>query len=211
MKPVGACGLDDFAGRVAAAEPVPGGGCVAAFAGSLAAALGEMMAGLTEGKSKFSSVLPQVREVHAKLSGLRAELRILVEEDAAAFQSLLDARKLPKKPDENRSAREAAIEKATRAATRTPLRTAAAASEVLECLEVLARIGNPNVACDLGVGAQIACASLLGVQYNVLANISGIRDKAFAESCRLQISDLVRKGKGILQKIDQILSQAPKH
>jgi methenyltetrahydrofolate cyclohydrolase len=198
------CGLDEFISGVAAAKPVPGGGCVAALSGSLAAALGEMMAGLTEGRAKFVGVEPQVRKIHATLADLRSALRMLVQEDATAFQSLLDAIKLPKGTSEERSIRSVAMEQALREATITPLRIARAASEVLECLTILIEIGNPNAKCDLAVGAQMAYASLKGVQYNVRANISGLKDMPFVESCRLEISDLVRRGKSALKKIDEI-------
>jgi methenyltetrahydrofolate cyclohydrolase len=204
MNKVSECGLDEFISGVAAAKPVPGGGCVAALAGSLAAALGEMMAGLTEGRTKFAGVEPQVQEIHATLAGLRAALRGLMQEDAAAFQALLDAIRLPKGTSEEGSVRSVAIEQALREATLTPLRIARAASEVLECLTILIEIGNPNAKCDLAVGAQMAYASLKGVRYNVLANTSGLKDMHFVESCRLEISDLVREGKSALKKIDEM-------
>jgi formiminotetrahydrofolate cyclodeaminase len=204
MNMIDQCGLDEFITGVAAAKPVPGGGCVAALAGSLAAALGEMMAGLTEGRPRFAGVETQVRKTHAMLADLRAALRVLVHEDAAAFQVLLDAIRQPKGTAEERSVRSVAIEHALREATLTPLRIARAASEVLECLTILIEIGNPNAKCDLAVGAQMAYASLKGVQYNVLANISGLKDLPFVESCRLEISDLVRVGKSALKKIDEM-------
>jgi formiminotetrahydrofolate cyclodeaminase len=196
-------GMNEFIICVAAAEPIPGGGSVAALAGSLAAALGEMMAGLTEGRKKHALVEPQVREIHSKLIHLRIALRALVQEDPAAFKSLLDALKLPKTTEEEKSVRNEAIERATQEATLTPLRTAQAASETLECLKILVELGNPNAKCDLAVGAQMAYASLKGSQYNVLANISGLRDTSFAERCRKEILALVRRGHENLRHIDK--------
>jgi formiminotetrahydrofolate cyclodeaminase len=207
MNEAGKCGLDEFISGVAAAKPVPGGGCVAALTGSLAAALGEMMAGLTEGRAKFAGVEPQVQKIHATLAGLRSALRALVQEDANAFQALLDAIRLPKGTAEER-VRSVAIEQALREATLTPLRIARAAAEVLECMTVLMEIGNPNAKCDLAVGAQMAYASLRGVQYNILSNISGLKEMSFIESCRLEISDLVRRGKSALKKIDEMAVEA---
>jgi glutamate formiminotransferase/formiminotetrahydrofolate cyclodeaminase len=197
-------GLDEFLSSLAAAEPAPGGGSAAALAGALAAALGEMMSGLTEGRNQFASAGPQVREIHARLTNLRSTLRILVQEDSAAFKSLLDALKLPKGTDEEKAARREAIECATRSATETPLRTARAASEILEHMRALAEIGNPNAKCDVAVGAQLAYASLKGAQYNVLANIPGLRDTPLAESFRREALDLVRRGREALQRIDEM-------
>jgi methenyltetrahydrofolate cyclohydrolase len=205
MKKAGACGLDEFISDVAAARPDVAGGSVAALAGSLAAALGEMTAGLTEGRQKFASVDFQVREIHETLARCRNELRILVQEDSIAFSSLLAAIKLPKENAEQIFSRDNAIAQATNEATLTPLRTARAASDVLESLKVLIEIGNPNTRCDAAMGALLAYAAIKGAQYNILSNIRGLRDVAFAGNCRAEISDLVDRGKSTLQKIDAMV------
>ncbi len=199
-------GIDGFLASVADIDPLlPGGGSVAALAGSLAAALGEMMSGLTEGRQKFALIDSQVRELHKELSKHRNVLRNLVEEDSAAFKSLIDAFKLPKESEEQKTARTEAVEKATKAATETPMHTARSAAEVLEHLRFLVEAGNRNARSDAATGAQMAYASLKGAQYNVLTNIRGLKDRAFAENCRAEISELVRKGQILLQQIDSLI------
>jgi formiminotetrahydrofolate cyclodeaminase len=197
-------GLEEFISAVAGTSPLlPGGGSVAALAGALAAALGEMVSGLTEGRKKYVSVDSQVREIHTKLKTFRDTLWRLVEEDSAAFDSLMEAMKLPKESEEQKVRRTEEIEKATRIATEAPLRTAQASSKVLEYMMILAKIGNQNARCDASVGAQMAFASLKGAQYNILGNIPGLRDRPFAERCRAEVMDLAQKGKAILQQVDQ--------
>ncbi len=199
--------LDEFIASVADISPLlPGGGSVAALAGSLAAALGEMMSGVTEGRPRFASVDAQVRESHAKLTRFRDLLRKLVQEDSDAFNSVMEAWKLPKDTGAEKIARADALERATKTATEIPMRVARAAAEVLELLEVLAKIGNPNARCDAAVGVQMAFTSLKGAQYNVLTNIRGIKDKEFAENCRKEVSELVRKGQEILRQVDSALT-----
>jgi formiminotetrahydrofolate cyclodeaminase len=197
--------LDGFVSRVAAAEPLPGGGSVAALAGVFAAALGEMMAGLTEGRKKHAVSESRVREIHAKLTSLRKSFRHLVEEDSCAYRSLLKARALPGGTEEEKVARDEAVEKSTRVATEIPLHTARAAYEVLQSLTVLIEIGNPHARSDVAMGAQLAYAALKGCQYNVLANTPGLRDTSFAESCRAEVFDLVCRGEKVLQHIEEIL------
>ena len=58
---------------------------MAALAGSLAAALGEMMAGVTEGRAEIRAVDSQVREIHTRADGCEEALRNLVQQDTAAF------------------------------------------------------------------------------------------------------------------------------
>jgi formiminotetrahydrofolate cyclodeaminase len=195
--------IDAFISSVAAARPCPGGGSAAALAGALAAALGEMMAGVTEGNKKFASVRHKVQDVHSTLSGFRTTLRNLTQEDSAAFQSLLNALRLPRETEQQIAQRAAAIERHARSATESPLRTARAAFGVLECLKTLIEIGNPHARSDAAVGAQLAFAALKAGQYNVLANLGMLKDTAYAGSCRAEISDLVFRGREILRYIDR--------
>jgi formiminotetrahydrofolate cyclodeaminase len=136
--------MSEFVGSVAAPDAVPGGGSVAAHAASLAAALGEMVAGLTEGKKKYLAVEERVRELHQRLGNARSALHRLVQEDSEAYQGVMAARKLPKETGEEQAARALVIEQATRLATEVPLRTARLACETLDRLAILAEIGNQN-------------------------------------------------------------------
>ncbi len=199
--------LSEFVDSVAAPEAVPGGGSVAAHTASLAAALGEMVAGLTEGKKKYQEVEEQVRDLHRQLGEARGTLMRLVQEDSDAYKGVMAALKLPKETVEDKAARGEALESATRVATEVPLRTARLACEALSRLAVLAEIGNRNAQSDAATAAQLAFAALKGAQYNVLINIPGLRNRAFAESCRSEAEDLVRRGQETLQKVDALVTQ----
>ncbi len=197
--------LDEFVSSVASAEPVPGGGSVAALSAGLAAALGEMVAGLTEGKKKFEGVEAQVHELHRHLSGLRAELQQLVQEDASAYSRVMAAFKLPKESEAEKAARSAAIQSATRFATEVPLKTMRAARAVLGCVEILAGIGNPNARSDAAVGGQLAFAAIKGAQYNVLINLPGLKDDGFANACRNEAAQIALEGQELVSKIDRLM------
>jgi glutamate formiminotransferase/formiminotetrahydrofolate cyclodeaminase len=197
--------MEEFLASIASTDPVPGGGSVAALAGALAAALGEMVAGLTEGRKKFEAVESEVKESHSSLSRARSALFDLVSEDAAAYKAVLEALRLPKETAEQKEFRERALEQATRRATESPLRTARAAAEVLALLEKMAVLGNPNARSDAAAGAQLAFAALKAAQYNVLINVPGLKDRAFAESCRSEADALVQKAAGALRRIDSLM------
>jgi formiminotetrahydrofolate cyclodeaminase len=203
--------IDHFISSVAAAKPLIGGGSVASLAGALAAALGEMMAGITEGRETFAPVQAQVIEIHSTLSGLRNELRDLAQEDSVAYRSLLNAMHLPRENEQQRALRTAAIEEHARNAIETPLHTARAALEVLGCLKTLLEIGNPHARSDVAVGAQLAYAALKSGQYNVLANIRILKDISYADQCRAEISDLLFKGFEIVQEVDRQVTGAALH
>jgi formiminotetrahydrofolate cyclodeaminase len=199
--------VSEFVSSVAAPDAVPGGGSVAAHSASLAAALGEMVAGLTEGKKKYLPVEDRVRGIHKQLGEIRSALHRLVREDSEAYLRVMAALKLPKESDEEKAARAAALEQATRAATEAPMRTAQLASAALEHLAILGEIGNLNARSDAAAGAQLAFAALKGAQYNVLINIPGLGDGAFAEACRREVDKLARKGQEALLKVDALMMQ----
>src|SRR5436190_965456 len=82
--------LSGFVASVAAATPAPGGGSVAAHAGSLAAALAQMVAGLTIGKKKYAGVEAQMKDAALLASALVTKLGELVERDAKSYEAVMN-------------------------------------------------------------------------------------------------------------------------
>ena len=113
-----------FAELVAEGTPAPGGGSVAAYCGVLAAALGRMMCNLTVEKKKYEQVEPRIKEIRAEMERLSAGLRELIDEDAASFERVMTAYRLPREDAERLAKREQAIEIAGRDAIAAPRQTA---------------------------------------------------------------------------------------
>ena len=110
------------------------------------------------------------------------ELLHLVDEDTAAFNRIMDAMSLPKKTDEEKAARAAAMQEATLYATEVPLRTMKASFKVFELVEAMASEGNPNSVSDAGVGALAARSAVLGALLNVKINAAGLKDREKADA-----------------------------
>src|SRR3954465_8667655 len=87
--------LSGFVASVASSNPVPGGGSVAAHAGALAAALAQMVAGLTVGKKKYAAVGAEMRELGVRAAALGNLLGMLVARDAEAYAAVAATYKLP--------------------------------------------------------------------------------------------------------------------
>jgi formiminotetrahydrofolate cyclodeaminase len=66
----------------AAAAPPPSGGSVAAAAGALAAALTQMVAGLTAGRPRYADVAGEMQHIAREASALATELVALVAREA---------------------------------------------------------------------------------------------------------------------------------
>src|SRR6185436_746519 len=108
--------LDGWIDDLAGGSPTPGGGSAAALAGTLAAALVAMVARLTIGRKAYAAVDDRARAILNEAEQLRGELRRLVDEDAAAYEGVSLAYKIPK----DVPGRAHAIDEALLAAARPP-------------------------------------------------------------------------------------------
>lgn len=169
-----------FADETASESPAPGGGSIAAYMGSLGAALGTMVANLSAHKPGWDDRWEEFSKWAENGQALKDELNHLVDEDTRSFNLIMDAFGLPKKTDEEKAARKAAIQDATKYATSIPYKTMEKAAEVLPLCMEMAKNGNPNSVSDAGVGVLAAVAGVRGAYLNVLINASGLQDKAWA-------------------------------
>lgn len=157
--------------RLATSDPIPGGGSAAAVAGGMAAALVRMVVALTTGRPIAAGHEPELVDIDAGARAAQVDLLRLAEEDAAAYDAVVRARRLPRDSDAEREARQEQVDRATREATRVPLETAAAAAKVLALAERLAPFGNRNAISDVAVGALLAATAVRGAALNVRINV----------------------------------------
>jgi glutamate formiminotransferase/formiminotetrahydrofolate cyclodeaminase len=174
----GGTSLSGFVSSVASSTPTPGGGSVAAHVGSLAAALAQMVAGLTAGRKKYAAVDAQMKQIALDAAELGHTLSALVDADARAYTAVSNAYKLPKEPSDAGVRRAEAITEALIGASRVPLETARACARVAELASIVATKGNTNAVSDAGVAALLAEAACRGAAYNVRINIGALEDKS---------------------------------
>ncbi len=171
--------LADFADETASESPAPGGGSIAAYLGALGAALGTMVANLSSHKKGWDDRWQEFSDWAEKGQQYKDELVILVDEDTVAFNKIMEAFGLPKGNDEEKAARDKAIQDATKYAIEIPFKVMKAAFASLAVIKAMAEIGNPNSVSDAGVAALCARSAVLGAFMNVKINASGYKDKAF--------------------------------
>ena len=177
-----------FTEELAAPTPTPGGGSAGAYAGTMGAALVAMVAGLTIGKKKYVEVEAEMQAIRVMAESLRKELGQAVGDDAASFEALMGAFKLPKDNDEQKAAREAAITKATLNAAHVPLHVAEDAVKVMELALKCAKHGNINAISDSMSGFAMARAALTAAGYNVRINLHSLEDKSVGENMLEQLA-----------------------
>lgn len=196
-----------FLESLAAGTAAPGGGSASAYAGAMAAALVGMAARLTLGKKKYAGVEAQMQSVLESADKLRADLAAAVRDDAAAFESVMEAFRLPKDTAEQQAARAEAVEQAYVHAADVPLRTARAAVATLGLAAVAAERGNVNTLSDSGSAAYLAKAALSGAALNVRANAAAIKDREAAAAWLKELSGLEARANDALAAIDRTLRE----
>ncbi len=168
--------LRQFADELSSDSPAPGGGSVAALVGALGAGLAAMVANLSHAKKGFEAKRDRLETIAVRGQQLKDRLLGAVDADTAAFDSLLEAMRMPKGTPEERHVRDAAIADATVAAIEVPLGVLEACPEVIDlCLEI-GEIGLQASRSDAGVGAQEARAAAAGAYMNVCINLPGLAD-----------------------------------
>jgi len=185
--------LADFADETASESPAPGGGSIAAYLGSLGAALGTMVANLSSHKKGWDDRWQEFSDWAEKGQQYKDELLKLVDLDTAAFNKIMEAFSLSKSTPEEKKGRDNAIQEATKYAIEIPFRVMKAAYGSMEVIKAMAETGNPNSISDAGVAALCARSAVLGAFMNVKINASGYKDKTYTADIIKQGEELERQ------------------
>lgn len=200
-----------FADETASESPAPGGGSISAYMGALAAALGTMVANLSAHKAGWDDRWEEFSDMAEKGRAIQDRLIHLVDEDTEAFNRIMAVFAMPKKSEEEKAARSAALQEATLYATEVPLRTMRAAFETFDLLEAMAEKGNPASVSDAGVGALAARAAVLGAQLNVRINAAGLKDREKAGSLLSEAAEIAaearRREEEIISKVNAVIDK----
>ena len=187
-----------FVDEVSSSTPVPGGGSASALAGSLGAALAAMVANLTVGRSGHDDEELSAMSVRAQAT--KQALGEIVDEDARAFNRVMDALRMPRTNDTERHARDRALQDAYRRAAEVPLQAARLSLEVLELARVAALKGRRDAASDAGTSALLARAAVEGAALNVTDQPRDAQDATFVSACRSEVDRLRARARSALRR-----------
>jgi methenyltetrahydrofolate cyclohydrolase len=179
--------LDSFAST----DPVPGGGSASALAGAVATSLLLMVAGMTRTKTGAPEETSDLAEASSRLRPVRDRLAELIDADSDAYRAVVAALKLPKVTDDEKSARRAAIQAATKQATDVPLETMRLCGRALQDAAIVERCGNANAASDVSVAKELLAAGLRGARFNVEINLGSLIDARYVADVRAEVAGLI--------------------
>ena len=201
--------VKDFLDKVAGNDPVPGGGSIAALGGALASALATMVTRLTIGKKGYEASEEVMQHAQTLTTRFQKEFIALIDKDSEAYDEVFAYFKLPKATDEEKAARSAAIQEATKYAALVPMQVARNAYELMSVIADVARLGNRNAVTDACVAMMSARTAVLGALLNVRINLGSIKDKTFADELQREADVLERmacdREKEVLDVVNQEL------
>ena len=195
-----------FVEQVASKSPAPGGGSVAALAGSLGAALLEMVANLTIGKKKYADVSDRFSELRGKIQDLRGQLTHCIDDDTAAFNRMRIAGKLPERDEREKREKEIELNAATLEAVEVPESTMSLSLDALKLAPEIAEKGNVNTVSDAGTAAEMLLAGLEGAAANVLINLPGLPAEG-RDSYRMKVENARQQGRRILEDVRAVVGK----
>ena len=191
--------------KTASADPVPGGGSMAALCAATASSLVEMVANLTLGKKDYAKVEEEMRAISKQASIYRNKLIQDMDKDSDAYKGVIHAFKLPGRTQEQINSRKQAIENGLKKAALVPLSIAKDASKLLDLAGETVAKGYQKAVTDAVVAALTARSAALSALYNVKINLSSIKDRSFVSEVSAQINRLENE---IRRKEKQVLSKA---
>lgn len=202
----GAAEGDMFLERLAAGTPTPGGGSASAQAAATGAALVGMVARLTLGKKNYAGVAERMEEIAAEADNLRAELVRAVPRDAAAFEAVMAALRMPKETEKEKQGRAEALESAMHGAAAVPLQVAGEAARTLELAAELCEEANANAITDAASGAELAAAALRSAGLNVRINAQSASDEGAVASWLEELTGFEERGAAASDRVRTALA-----
>ena len=192
--------VEVFVREVASSSPAPGGGSVAALAGAQGAGLLSMYCNLSQNRDKLGDVVDELQEKGEEARFLKTKLIEAIDEDTLAFNQVMDAYRLPKACDDEKTVRKEAIQKAGINAAEIPLHTARGSLRVLSLVSDVVGKGNPMAITDLGVANLQAFSGVTGACYNVKINLDMIKDKNKVDEFQEEINSIMKEAEELFNK-----------
>lgn len=182
--------LDDLA----SSKPAPGGGGAAALVGAVGVSLGAMVGSLTIGKKKYADVEEEMKQLVEKARELSQKLQSMVAADAEAFLPLSDGYRMPSSTEEEKAAKEAAIQAALIGATEVPLNILELCSEAMELIVEFQKKGSRLALSDAGCGAACCRAAMEAARLNVYINLKSMKDTEKIQRYESRMDDAFQRG-----------------
>ncbi len=196
-----------FADETSSESVAPGGGSIAAYVGVLGVSLGTMVANISSYKRGWDDRWEEFSKQAEKGQDIKVRLLKLVDEDTKAFNSIIEAMRLPKVTETEKKARKKAIKEATKKAIEVPLEVMKASLESMNIIKYVAEKGLKSSISDAGVGATCALAAVKSAYLNVRINSKDLDDQIYIEKILAESEKVKIKASNLESAIMKIVEQ----
>jgi len=189
--------IEQFLAATATRQPTPGGGSVAALAGALAAAIGEMALNYSVGRKDGAAADGQLKPAVAELKRARDLLLHLMVEDQVAFEAMSAALKLPAESAE----RAERLPVTVLACITVPQAVGGTGVAILEQCDRIVDLVNPRLLSDLAVCAELAMATVRSAMYNCRVNLKDVDDPDERTSIEETMTEILSHAVALIQRV----------
>ncbi len=196
--------LQAYLTALGAKTSTPGGGAVAAITGGQLAALIKMVAEFTNSDDDHLAL--ERNAIILRADEATKEFLNLARADAEGFNEVMAAYKLPKRSEQEKQERSAAIQAALIVAVDAPLKTLMLAASLASDISFLSTHGNKNLVTDTGIAALLINTTIRAAEMNVRINLQGIKALDFVAKTEQQIARVMPTCKQMIELANQINS-----
>ena len=159
-----------------------GGGSAASVVGAFAASLAQFVFELQQGKEKYKDDAERIQSAINHSTRLTEELLELAEEDADAFNPVMELFKLPKDTEEERAFRQEKIDQGLLEAAKPPMDMLEKLHEVIDLFELLLFLEvRGTIVDDIAVGLLFTEATIESAKINCMVNIKSIKNETLRD------------------------------
>ncbi len=174
---------------------------MAALAGALASAMGEMVISYSIGKKDLLPFDNELKLAAHELQQAREVLLRLMVEDQEAYTEMKAVSKLPTDSSE----RIERLPLVVLACIRCPQAVGATALAVLNLCDQIVEIVNPWLLSDLAVCADLAMATARAATYNVRVNLGSVENPALRETLQAETDLMLSHAKVVIQHVGPLI------
>lgn len=186
--------IDEFTRDLSSKSSVPGGGGAAGLMAAVGVALSSMTAAFTVGKPKYASVNADMERILSECEELRNEALAVMDRDAEAFEPMSLVYKMPRDTEEEKKARDEAMEDCLHGAALVPLSLMEICCRGIGLALELSEKGSELLLSDAGCSAAALSAALRSAYLNVIINTSSMKDRKYASELLEKADKLYREG-----------------
>ena len=159
-----------------------GGGSAASVVGAFASSLAQFVFELQQGKEKYKDDAERIQSAINHSTRLTEELLELAEEDADAFNPVMELFKLPKDTEEERAFRQEKIDQGLLEAAKPPMDMLEKLHEVIDLFELLLFLEvRGTIVDDIAVGLLFTEATIESAKINCMVNIKSIKNETLRD------------------------------